>query len=135
MWKCPKCKREFGKKNQAHSCNPYPPEKHFEGKDPKLKLLYNEWHSRVKKKCGPFQIDSVSCCIRFVTKSSFSATKIMKNNLRIMFQLPKKITSPRIQKSAQISPNRYNYAVDISEKKEMDAELLNWIKQAYDLKK
>ena len=49
--------------------------------------------------------------------------------------LREKINSPRIYKSAQISANRYNYQINVNEIKEINEELINWIKQAYKIRR
>ncbi|MBL7159499.1 hypothetical protein ISS85_03415 [Candidatus Microgenomates bacterium] len=135
LWTCPKCQRKFAKTNQSHSCNAYPLKKHFEGKEQIVKQLYSEIIKKVKKEIGPFRFDSVSCCIRLVKNFAFAAVIPMKDKIRVGFTLKYLLKNSRVFKHAQISANRHNYRVEIKSKKEIDEELMNWLKQAYSLRR
>jgi hypothetical protein len=134
MWKCPKCDRRFEKKNQSHSCRIYPFHRHFEGKE-NAKPLYKDLTEKMKKKVGPFRVDSVHCCIHFVTSFTFAAVYIMKDKIRVSFASNHKLKSRRIMRSEYISANRYTNCVDVKDKREIDIELLAWIKEAYNIRK
>jgi len=132
IWKCPKCKRIFKRAKQQHSCTFYPVEKHFERKE-YAKELYNHLKSVVKKKVGPFIVESLPCCIHFVTKEAytFAAVFALKDRIRLHVasgELPK---SSRVKKSLKISFVRYLYSIDITTKNEIDTELIERIKQAF----
>jgi len=132
-WKCPKCKREFKYKNQAHSCKQFPIENHFKNR-PESKKLYGIFKKSLKKAVGKFKVDSPACCIHFVKDGvTFSGCYIMKNKIRVFFMLQRKIKNKRIYKSGMISSKRFNYLIDISKKQEIDKELMNWIKEARNL--
>jgi hypothetical protein len=134
LWKCDKCKREFVKKKQAHSCVSFPLEKHFKGK-----LLAEELFTHLKKEIeeniGPLKIESLPCCIHLVSNYTFGAVWAMKDKIRIDFRTNFQIESKRIWKMIQISPNRYLYYFEIKDKKGIDSKLLEWIKEAYLLNK
>jgi hypothetical protein len=129
VWKCPKCKRIFKKPNQQHSCTVYPVEKHFERKE-YAKELYNHLKSVIRKKVGPFRVESLPCCIHFVTKDAdtFAAVFALKDRIRLHIasrELPKGI---RVKKSSKISSLRYLYSIDITNKNEIDADLVERLK-------
>ena len=50
LWTCPKCKRQFEKRNQVHSCNLYPLDKHFKGKEEIARPLYDKLREQIEKK-------------------------------------------------------------------------------------
>ena len=136
-WKCPKCGRKFEKNKQPHSCTIYPVAKHLKGKEAAAEL-YNELKIKIKKAAGPFKIESLPCCIHFVTAFTtftFAAVFAMKDRLRLHFTLDHKIASPRIRRYSQIATSRHMYEVDIKDKKEINKELLVWLKEAYNTKK
>lgn len=130
MWKCPKCKREFLREKQAHSCRTYPLEKHFENKE-HARELYDELLSKLKKELSSFKIESVPCCIHFVTGSIFAAVWPMKGGIRADFKLPAEVKSPRLFKTIRLSKNAYMHYIDIKDEKEIDRELIGWIKESY----
>jgi hypothetical protein len=135
LWKCPKCGRQFEKIKQQHSCAIYPVAKHLKGK--KLATeLYNELGMKIKKVAGPFRIESLPCCIHFVKVAfTFAAAYAMKDRLRLHIGLDHKISSKRIRKYAQTAASKYAYELDVMDKKEIDKELLAWLKEAYNMKK
>ncbi len=132
MWSCPKCKREFQKQNQAHSCTVYPLEKHFAGKE-KTKELFNDLKAKIIKNIGPVKIESLPCCIHFVSTYTFGACWAMKAGIRIDLRVNRKIKPKCKFKVNHMSTNRYLYYFDIFDKKEIDPELLGWIKESYHL--
>lgn len=132
MWRCPKCKREFIKTNQQHSCTVFPLEKHFEGKV-KAKELFNYLKSQIEKHIGPVKIESLPCCIHFVSSYTFGACWGLKDGIRIDFRVAEPIETNREHKLNHMSANRYLYYFDIKDKSEIDSELLGWIKKSYNL--
>ena len=130
MWKCPKCKREFAKKGQSHSCTVYPLANHFKNKE-FAKALYDDLLEKLTKKAGKIKVESLPCCIHFVSSYSFGAAYALRDGIRVHFSLRRKIGSTRISKYAKVASNRFMYSVDIKEKSEIDSELIGWLKEAY----
>lgn len=133
LWKCPKCGRQFEREGQSHSCKPYALELHFEGK-PDEKKLYEQLKLAIKKQVGSFKVESLECCIHLVRTFTFGAVKIMKGKIRIDFALSRKIKSNRIASEIKMSAYRWLYVVDVYQEDEIDEELLEWIKEAYEKK-
>ncbi|MDD3773981.1 MAG: DUF5655 domain-containing protein [Patescibacteria group bacterium] len=132
MWQCPKCKREFARVNQSHSCVVFSLENHFRGKE-QARKLFDFLITQIKNKIGPVKIESLPCCIHFVSSFSFGACWALKDRIRIDFRVDEKIKTKRSFKMKQISVNRYMYYFDIFDKKEINAEILGFIKTAYHL--
>ena len=132
-WRCPKCKREFQNKNQMHSCTSFALEKHFEGRE-KAFELFNDLKEKIIKNIGPIKIESLPCCIHFVSSYTFAACWATKNNIKIDFSLDKEIKIKRNHKVNHMSQNRYLYYMDINSEKEIDTELIGWLKNSYHLK-
>lgn len=128
-WTCPKCKRQFERTGQTHSCRLFPIEQHFAGKDGG-KLLYEKLLKAMKKCPGPLKVESLTCCIHFVSSYTFAAVKVYKQKLLVEFALTEKIQSPRIKKWMPLSGQRYLYYVEIGKESEIDKELMNWITEA-----
>ena len=134
LWVCSKCKREFAKKNQSHSCKAYPIEKHFKNKE-FAEFLFKYLKKEIEKNVGSLKIESLPCCIHLVSNYTFGAVWALKDRIRIDFRLDHEIKSSKINKTVKMSVNRYLYYLDITDKKEIDKKLLTWIKQAYELNK
>ena len=134
MWKCPKCKREFSKDNQSHSCVFYPIENHFKNKT-ESKTLFEELIKKIEKEIGKVKIESLPCCIHLVSNYTFSGIWLLKDKIRLDFRVDYPIESERIVKQEKLSTNRNLYYLDINNTGEIDNELLKWIKDSYYLKK
>lgn len=130
MWQCPKCKREFSKNNQSHSCVVYPIEKHFQNKD-YSKKLFKELVNQIEKNIGRVKIESLPCCIHLVSGYTFSGVWLLKDRVRLDFRVPYNIESKRIINKEELSINRKLYYLEIVEEKDIDDELLGWIRDSY----
>lgn len=133
LWKCPKCGRQFERQGQLHSCKPFPIEQHFKGKE-SSKILYDKFRLAVKKQVGPFKIESLECCIHFVSTFTFLAVRILKDRIRVDFALNHKIKSGKVTGFTKMSTHRFLYYFDILKENEIDEELMNFVQEAYDLK-
>ena len=102
IWTCPKCGRRFRRENQIHSCTVYPVEKHFERKD-YAKTLYDALRTMINEAVGNFYVESLPCCIHFVTDAyTFAAVYALRKKIRIHIALNKKTNSKYIDKSSQM---------------------------------
>jgi hypothetical protein len=133
FWECPKCNRRFQRQHQSHSCKIFPLEKHFEGKNGG-KGLYEYLKHKLEKAIGIFTIQSLECCIHFDSNSTFAAIKILKDKIRVEFSLGYKVTNKRIVKVVQLSANQYLHYTIVTNNNEIDNELIEWIKKAYNNK-
>jgi hypothetical protein len=133
LWTCSKCGRQFERHGQSHSCRLLSLTLHFEGK-PAGKSLDEQLVKAVRKNIGAFNIESLQCCVHFVSTFTFAAVKIFKDKIRVDFSLDRKIKSKRINRIVQMSAHRYLFVVDIMNEDEIDTELIQWIQEAYSKK-
>ena len=130
LWSCPACGRKFAKSRQWHSCRPVSVKSHFEGKDPRLKELFNHL-CRELKKFGPLRIDAVGSGINLVPKHHMGGVRVLKDRLHVGFLVSRAIENPRIARNRQVGPSAYTHAVTLTDESELDAELLSWLKEAF----
>lgn len=133
LWECPKCGRQFERKGQTHSCKYFPIEQHFIGKE-KGKKLYERLKMVLREHLGDFKVESLECCIHFVSTFTFAAVKIVKDKIRVDFSLNHKLENKRIKKSIQMSAHRYLYCIDVINENEINQELMKWIQEAHNKK-
>jgi hypothetical protein len=133
LWTCPKCKRTFERHGQSHSCRPFPLAQHFENK-PTGKALYQRLRQAIKQAVGPYHVESLECCIHFVSTFTFSAVTIFKDKIRVEFSLGRNVRNNRFTLSKLISAHRYLYCVNVMTQENIDAELMEWIKEAHNKK-
>ncbi len=94
-----------------------------------------DFKKEIEKNVGDLKIESPPCCIHLVSNYTFGAVWPLKDRIRIDFRTNFKIKSKKMWKMIKMSANRYLYYLEIKDRKEIDKELLGWIKKAYYLNK
>ena len=131
LWTCPKCKQKFVTKNLWHSCTQFTVDEFFKGKNSELKKLYYKLVKFVKK-CGPIYININKTRISFQGKMRFcGVSRVLKDGLKIAFLLNRELNDPRIEKIEFIQPMYFIHYLKIKNEKDLDKELLSWIKKSY----
>lgn len=115
-----------------HSCTEFPLDQHFKNKQ-LARSLFDQYISAIESTIGKVKIESLPCCIHLVSDYTFGAAWARKDGLRIEFKVNDNISSDRFVNKSQSSSDSYRYFVDIKNANEIDAELLEWTKQAYSL--
>nr|WP_236676374.1 DUF5655 domain-containing protein [Chryseolinea lacunae] len=130
LWTCPTCGRKFQRRGQSHSCRLFQLQHHFDNK-PDGKALYQKLRHTLKNTLGTYKVESLACCIHFVNTFAFAAVKVFKDKIRVEFTLNRKIRHNRITQIVSLSAHRYLYSVDVVTAADIDAELIAWIKEAW----
>jgi len=133
MWTCPKCKRVFKKAAQPHSCHIIPLDTHFTNKQ-KAKELFDYLIREINVKIGKSKIISIPCCVHLFGNYDFLAALPKKDGLEIRFSLKRKLNTPRLKQGVWMSAKNYKNCFDITDKSEIDEELIKWIGESYHLK-
>jgi hypothetical protein len=134
MWTCSHCGRIFEKQKQPHSCQKIPLEQHFENKE-KAKEIFTFLLHAIEKDIGKCHIISLPCCVHLFGTYDFLAALPKKEKLEIRFALDRKLQSQRLKACVPVSANTVKNCIDISSTKEIDNELIGWMREAYFLKK
>jgi hypothetical protein len=133
MWTCPKCKRIFDKAAQPHSCHTIPLEEHFKNK--KLaKELFEYLEKQITIRIGTCRRVSLPCCVHLFGTYDFLAALPKKDRLEIRFALDRKLDTPRLKQCVPLSGQHFKNCLDVSTIKEIDGELIEWVRRAYHLK-
>ena len=133
LWACPTCGRKFERHGQTHSCRSFPLNQHFENK-PAGKFLYQKLRQTIKNELGDFKVESLECCIHFVSTFTFAAVKIFKDKIRVDFSLSRKIKNTRITHFTPMSAHRYLYGIDVTKEEDINLQLMEWIHEALEKK-
>ena len=134
LWTCPKCKRKFKRTNQIHSCKEFPLDQHFKRKEDIARPLFDLLKMKIRRDVGSFKIVSLPCCIHLATSSTFAAVYALRDRIRIHFTLDDQLENVRIEKYTKMSKKRYLYSIDVKSAREIDKELLGWLKHSYNLR-
>ena len=133
FWKCPKCGREFSKKNQWHSCISISLEDHFINKPQKLKKIFDFLQKKMRN-FGEIKIDSVKTSINFGGKSQFCVIFVLMNYLKLEFVFNKKIENSRIIRLRGPTNKLFTHTLRIDKLEDIDDTLLNWLRESYHLR-
>lgn len=129
-WTCPKCKRRFAKRNQAHSCQVVPLATHLAKASPETIASYRAI-VEVLKALGPLQVAPTKSGINLLSRTSLGGIQLHQDYLDVGFVLTRRLESPRVRSLLQISPRSFVYKVRVASQDEVDAELAAWLTEAY----
>jgi len=133
MWQCPKCKRNFKRKDQQHSCILITKESLFVKRPKELKKLFNLIEKKVSQ-FGSYREETVRPdVIFFKTKSTFLGIKVKKDHLVVEFFLDHLENVPPVFKHLQTSKHRVVHLVAVDREEEITKQLLDWIRHSYEL--
>jgi hypothetical protein len=131
LWECPKCGKKFVTRNMWHSCSRYTVDDFFQGKNPRLRLLFDAYVAMIRGICGEIIINVDKSRISFQTRTRFAGVPGMtRDELVIGFWLKYRIESPRFTKVEFIPPNNYVYQLKVKETADLDDEVAAWIREA-----
>ena len=84
---------------------------------------------------GPLKIEAKKTSIHLGNRVGFAGVYTRKQYINLEVHLNYKLASKRVSKVEQASANRFHHTIKLTTVKEVDKELLVWLKQAYELKK
>ena len=108
-------------------------EQHFENKPDKILLIYDKLLTELKK-IGTVRESPNNSSIHLLNKYGFAGVYARKNYILLHIHLARRLDNERILKIEQISKNRFKHVIKLQDEKDIDTELLNWLKDAYKLK-
>ena len=105
---------------------------HFVGKEPVVRDTYDSLLKAIKR-FGEFQQEPHKTSIHLVNGSAFAGVATRKGYILLNIRTGYPIESSRVTKTEQVSRNRYHHLVKLEKPKDVDAELVKWLKDAYQL--
>ena len=134
LWTCPRCGRRFAKRNQWHSCKARSTRVHLAGATPAVRALYRKLVAAMKG-FGPLRIDAVQSGINLISTHHFGGVRVLADSLRLGFLADHRIEHPRVVHHEVVGPRRVGHRVLLRTAKDVDARLLGWLKEAYELQR
>ncbi len=135
MWQCPKCRREFRKKNQEHSCEVISIEDHLVNRPSTIIDSFRKVSDYLIDLGDDVKVTPVKNTILFSVGSSFAAVKPRKSFLQIEFALAAKVETFPVFKVLQISKSKYLHYVRIEKKEEFNTQIKEWLAASYLMEK
>jgi len=129
MWICPKCNREFKNKNQDHTCGVFTVENVF-GSFTEAFLLFEKLKEIITH-FGEVKITPVKNAIMFSVQTNFLVLKPHRNYLAVEFTSIKNHNEFPVEKCVKITKTKYFHLLKIDSMEDIDEQLKNWLKEAY----
>jgi len=107
---------------------------HLQGKEAVVSAIYEKLIHELHK-FGPIKIEPKKTSIHLGNRFGFAGVYTQKKTINLEVHLDHKLMSPRVGKAEQASANRFHHTLKLSSPADVDDELLQWLREAYDLKK
>ena len=104
----------------------------FANKEPRVRAAYEKVLSSLAK-VGPVKAEPKKTSIHLVRETSFAGAHPKKAWLDLTIRSEKPIKSARVRAQEQVSKNRWHQDVRLTSSKDVDAEIVGWLKSAYAL--
>lgn len=105
---------------------------HFVGKSPTVRAMYGRLLAALAK-VGPVREDPKKTSIHLVRSTALAGVQIRKTHINLTIKADVPWESSRVHKSEQVSAHRFHHETRLSTVKDVDAELRQWLKRAYEL--
>jgi hypothetical protein len=133
MWICPYCGRSFANVNQTHTCAVLGDlDRHFANRPPELRALFDALAKAVSER-GPADVLPEKTRIAFHRRMSFLSVYLRKDHLILGFVLAERLEHPRFESVQTFSPRNHLHNVRLRNIHEIDADLREWIRAAYEV--
>ena len=132
MWICPECGRKFARNHQGHSCIESDPDALFIGNDGNTRVLFHLLIEKVRE-FGEVEIHSAKWSLTVRRLSTFLSIMVGKNHLTLVFISVQPIDEFPVYQNYRHTGSRYSNSVKIESADEIDDQLIQWLKQAWEL--
>ena len=130
-WTCPRCEREFGKANQAHTCLPgITVDECFSGRPPWQRAIFAAIADHLET-LGPVHYDAVHVGVFLKHVQKFAEVRPKVRSVSLELVLPRTVDSPRVAKHITIASERIVHIVKLTDEAQVDRELRAWLSESY----
>ncbi len=105
---------------------------HFASKAPVVRKIYDKL-LRTLKQFGPIVEEPKKTSIHLVNATALAGVATRRDSIILTIKSNRKLTSPRIHKTERVSAKRFYHEVKLTSPAEIDAELIRWLKAAYEM--
>lgn len=105
---------------------------HFVGKDSAIRKTYDQLVTEVRK-LGPIREEPKKTSIHLSRSSALAGVRVRRDYLLLTIKADREWSSSRVQKTERVSANRYHHEIRLAKPADLDAELREWLANAYEL--
>ena len=107
---------------------------HLEDKEPIVREIYEKLLQNIHI-FGSIKIEPKKTSIHLSNRFGFAGVYTQKKAINLEVHLNHQVASPRVSKVEQASANRFHHTIKLTSPADVDGELIQWLREAYDLKK
>src|SRR6516162_522035 len=108
LWTCPRCRRQFKNRNQAHSCGQFTIEQLLDGKPSEVVELYDRFAELVLR-CGEVVVAPTKTRVLFKVRTVFATVAVTKGWLDVVLVLGRRLKNRRIRKAEEEYPGMVHF--------------------------
>jgi hypothetical protein len=105
---------------------------HFKDRAPAVRATYAAVLTAARK-LGPVREEAKKTSIHLVRKTAFAGVATRKTKLILTLKSDVELESDRVHKSERTSASRWHVEIPLESPKDVDRELVGWMKRAYAL--
>lgn len=110
----------------------YTVDDHFTGKPPAVREVYDRLLAAVRT-IGPVVEEPKKTSIHLARSSALAGVEVRRDYILLNIKSDAPIESPRVTKAERLSARRFHQKVKLSSPGDVDAELVRWLANAYEL--
>ena len=129
LWRCPACGRDFANSNQQHACGRYGLDSHFEGREPKVRAIFDAFLAMLER-FGPVTVLPEKTRIAFQTRMSFAQLTVRRRWVRGHLVLARRVEDPLFTRVETFSPRNHLHAFRLDDPAEVE-RLADHVREAY----
>jgi hypothetical protein len=129
LWGCPACGRAFANANQSHACGRYDLDRHFAGKESRVRDIYDAFLAMLEE-IGPVTILPEKTRIAFQTRMSFAQLTVRRHWVLGHFVLARRVEDPAFTKVDTFSPRNHAHHFRLDSPEEV-GRLRDLAREAY----
>jgi hypothetical protein len=132
LWTCPRCRRQFVHRNQAHSCGQFTVSDLLDGRPPEIVELYDRLAEMLQK--SQVVVAATKTRVLFKVRTVFATVAPSRQWLDVVFVLGRRVQHPRIRKAQEEYPGIVHF-LRIEKLEDLDEKAANWLQEAYEYRK
>jgi hypothetical protein len=130
LWRCPACGQRFVTRNMSHSCGHHTIEEHFEGKDPRVRALFDAL-ARAVRRCGRVHVYAQKTRIVFQTRGRFVAVTPRQRHLAGHVWLKRRRPHPLVHRIESLLDRDFVHNFRLSRPEELDESFRDLLREGY----
>ena len=107
-------------------------ERHFAGRQPHVRAIYDAILDAAKQ-FGAVREEAKKTSIHLLNRTAFAGVVTRKDTLILTLKSASDLSNPRIVKHERVSAHRWHLDVRLQSPDQIDAELITWIRTAFEL--